>query len=81
MPYITSVERRGIQKGLEQGIEQGKRQGLIEGIRISLQIKFRSEAITILPEIAEIQNVDTLSAILNSIETVNSIEELRQIYQ
>ena len=23
MPYITSIERRGIQKGLEQGLEQG----------------------------------------------------------
>jgi hypothetical protein len=23
MPYVTSIERRGIQKGLEQGLEQG----------------------------------------------------------
>ncbi|WP_298911746.1 hypothetical protein [uncultured Nostoc sp.] len=77
MPYITSVERRGI----EQGIEQGKREGLLEGIEISLELKFGREGLTILPEIVQIQNVEILRAILTSIKTVNSLEELRQIYQ
>ncbi|HET6385368.1 MAG TPA: hypothetical protein VFJ58_18400, partial [Armatimonadota bacterium] len=27
MPYVTGIERRGIQKGLEQGLEQGREQG------------------------------------------------------
>lgn len=31
MPYITSVERIGMQRGLEQGLEQGLRQGLEQG--------------------------------------------------
>src|SRR5436305_14732754 len=30
MPYITSVERHGIEKGLEQGIQQGRLQALRE---------------------------------------------------
>lgn len=77
MPYITSVERRGI----KQGIEQGKRQALIKSLEVCLKLKFGSEGQTILPEIAQIQNVEILSAILASIKTVNSIEELRQIYQ
>ncbi len=33
MPYVTSVERIGIEKGLEQGIQQGVRQGLQQGIQ------------------------------------------------
>ncbi|MEH2203718.1 MAG: hypothetical protein V7K53_06490 [Nostoc sp.] len=73
MPYITSVERRGI--------EQGKREGLLEGIEMGLELKFGSEGLTILPEIVQIQNVEILSAILTSIKTVNNLEELRQIYQ
>jgi hypothetical protein len=77
MPYITSVERRGI----EQGIGQGKRQVLIESLQVCLELKFGSEGLTILPEIAQIQNVEILSAILARLKTVNSIEELRQIYQ
>jgi hypothetical protein len=31
MPYITSVERIGIEKGLQQGMQQGMQQGKIEG--------------------------------------------------
>jgi flagellar biosynthesis/type III secretory pathway protein FliH len=77
MPYITSVERRGI----EQGKKEGKREGLIEGIEMGLELKFGSQGLTILPEIVQIQNVEILRAILTSIKTVNNLEELRQIYQ
>ncbi|MBH8562072.1 hypothetical protein I8748_07775 [Nostoc sp. CENA67] len=66
MPYITSVERRGI--------EQGKREVLIKSLEVCLELKFGSEGLTILPEIAQIQNVEILSAILASIKTVNGIE-------
>ena len=31
MPYITSVERMGIEKGLQQGLQQGKLEGKLEG--------------------------------------------------
>ncbi|RUR85116.1 hypothetical protein ACF3DV_17415 [Chlorogloeopsis fritschii PCC 9212] len=72
MPYISSVERRSIQKGM--------REGLLEGIAMGLELKFGSEGLTILPEISQIQDVDILRVILTSIKTVNTLEELRQIY-
>ena len=31
MPYVTSVERIGIEKGLQQGLQQGRLEGKIEG--------------------------------------------------
>lgn len=31
MPYITSVERIGIEKGMQQGMQQGKIAGRLEG--------------------------------------------------
>ena len=31
MPYITSVERIGIEKGMQQGMQQGIRQGIRQG--------------------------------------------------
>ena len=37
MPYITSVERLGIQKGLQQGLEQGLQQGLEQGLQQGLE--------------------------------------------
>ncbi|TLD44437.1 MAG: hypothetical protein FAZ92_03304 [Accumulibacter sp.] len=33
MPYITSVERIGIEKGMQQGMQQGMRQGMQQGMQ------------------------------------------------
>ena len=69
MPYVTTGERIGLQKGL------------LSGIKVLLEVKFGSDGLTILPAIAQIENVDVLEAILTSLKTVNTIEELRQVYQ
>ena len=73
MPYITSVERIGIQKGI--------RQGLLKGIALGLRLKFGSEGLGILPEISELQDVNLLEAILSRLETVSTLDELRLLYQ
>ncbi len=52
MPYITSVERIGIQKGI--------RQGLLEGIKLGLRLKFGSEGLGVLPEISALMDVEQL---------------------
>jgi hypothetical protein len=77
MRYVTSVERIGIQKGIQQGIQQG----LIKGISLGLKLKFGESGQNLLPEIESIGDVDLLSAILEAIETADSVDELRQIYQ
>jgi hypothetical protein len=78
MPYITSIERIGIQKGIQQGI----RQGLLEAIELGLRLKFGDEGLKILPEISEIEDVEQLKAIISGLlTTVNTLEELRQLYQ
>ncbi|MBD2044022.1 cytosolic protein [Microcoleus sp. FACHB-672] len=79
MPYITSVERIGIEKGIEQSRQQ-MREILLESIALGLDLKFGSEGLIILPEISEIQEVEQLRAILNGLKTVNALSELRQIY-
>lgn len=77
MRYVTSVERIGI----EQGIEQGIKQGLIKGISLGLKLKFGESGQSLLPEIESIGDVDLLSTILEAIETVATVEQLRQVYQ
>lgn len=69
MPYITSVERSGI------------RQGLLEGIELGLKLKFGSSGNSLLPEIADIRDVEQLRAILTGLETADTLDELRQIIQ
>lgn len=85
MQYITSVERIGIKKGIEQGIQQGIQQGLREGlllgIELGLELKFGSEGLRLLPEISKIEDVDVLRAIKEGLKIVNTLAELRYIYQ
>ena len=65
MPYVTSVERRGIQKGI------------LECIEALLQAKFGAESLELLPEISQIQDVDVLKAIVTRITTANTLQEIR----
>jgi hypothetical protein len=88
MPYITSVERIGIQKGIQQGIEQGieqslsqMRQILLESLELGLELKFGHEGLSLLPEISQIEDVEQLRVIQARLKTVSTVEELRQIYQ
>lgn len=81
MPYITSVERIGIQKGIEQGRFKGMREGLLEGIELGLNLKFGTQGLEVLPDISSLQDVEQLRAILAGLKTVNTLSELRQIYQ
>ena len=37
MPYVTSVERIGIEKGIQQGIQEGIQQGIQQGIQEGIQ--------------------------------------------
>jgi flagellar biosynthesis/type III secretory pathway protein FliH len=92
MPYITSVERIGIQKGLEQGLKQGLKQGLeqgleqgrreelLAGIALALDLKFGDAGLTLLPEIQLISEVARLQAIRDRIKAAGTPEELRQVY-
>ncbi|MEH2054838.1 MAG: hypothetical protein V7K97_01380 [Nostoc sp.] len=52
------------------------KKGLLQGIEMGLELKFGSEELTILPEIAQIQDVEILRVILTSmkIKTVNTLK-------
>jgi hypothetical protein len=78
MPYVTSIERHGIEKGIEQGIEQGKREGLLKAIEIGMRLKFGASGMTYLPEIQQIDTVHILESVADAIEGAASIDELRQ---
>ncbi|MBD2266888.1 hypothetical protein H6G49_28455 [Nostoc sp. PCC 7120 = FACHB-418] len=69
MQYVTSVERFGIQKGL------------LKGIALGLKLKFGTSGQNLLPEIEQIEDVNLLESILSAIETANTVDELRSIYQ
>jgi hypothetical protein len=92
MRYITSVERIGIEQGIEQGLEQGIEQGIEQGrqemkemvlqsLGLLLRIKFGDDSSSIFSEISQISDLEQLRAILNGLETINTLQELRSLYQ
>jgi predicted transposase YdaD len=64
MPFITSIERKGLEKGLEQGREQGREQGLEQGRRDSivafLEARFGSLPQKLLHRLGQVHDQDRL---------------------
>ncbi|HYV36504.1 MAG TPA: hypothetical protein VE988_12405 [Gemmataceae bacterium] len=81
MPYVTSVERYGMEKGLQQGRQEGRQEGLaeglLEGIAAALASKFASAGKRLMTKIRPIQDVEELRALLNAIPTAQSLQEIR----
>ncbi|MBF0453101.1 MAG: hypothetical protein HQK75_20540 [Candidatus Magnetomorum sp.] len=69
-----------MQEGMEKGMQTGIKKGTISGIELGLDLKFGEIGLQLLPEIREIQDIDVLLSIQKGIKSVNSIENLRQIY-
>ena len=68
MPYITSVERIGMQKGLLKGIEA------------MLEYRFGEEGLLLLPEIRQILDEQVLDAVLQASKTAATPAELRRLW-
>ena len=64
MPYVTTVEKRGIEKGIQQGIQQGVQQGIIlnakEVIIEALELRFGKIPPPITEKINEINDPSKL---------------------
>jgi len=73
MPYISTIERMANEKGMVQG--------LLTGIKLGLKLKFGDEGLKLLPDINKIKDVDLLKAIHTEIETANTLDDLRRVYQ
>lgn len=67
------------QQILREGEERGRRQEMLSGIELGLELKFASEGLQLMPEIAQISDLERLKAIQRAILTVNTLDELRQL--
>jgi hypothetical protein len=79
VPYITSVERLGIEKGKCEGLIEGKREGLLKALTLGLKLKFGTEGLALMPVLQVITEVDKLETLCDAIESLPSLEEFRQL--
>lgn len=61
-------------------LQEGEKRGLLSGIELALELKFGSEGLQLMSKISQISDIDTLRAIREGLRTMNSLEEIRQIY-
>ncbi len=79
MPYITSIERSGIEKGLQQGRQEGLQEGFQEAIATALTEKFKAAGKRLLPSIRAIRDIEQLRILLKASLCAESLQEIRSL--
>ena len=84
-PWYQQILQEGMNigesRGEQRGIQIGEQRGLLSGIAMGLELKFGSSGNALIPEIRAVKDIEVLSRIIDGLKTVQTIEELRQIYQ
>ena len=75
MPYVTAIERMAMEKGLERG----ELSALKRGIEVALQLKFGTDGLQLLPLVREVERVEVLRAVQDSIRTAGALDEVRRL--
>ena len=94
MPFLSNIERRGLQRGHEKGLEEGKqigqqigqqigeqlgeRRGLLEAIALGLELRFGAQALELLPRVREVQEVERLRGLIAELKQTESLEAFRE---
>lgn len=80
-PWYQEIFNKGVQQGLEQARQERLRRNLLCAIEFGLELKFGFSGLELLSEISQIQDVDLLRVIREGLLTINSLDELREIYR
>lgn len=70
-----------LNKGRVEGRVEGKIEELHSGIELGLELKFGSEGLQLMPAIYQISDLNILKSIQQGIRTMNTLDELRCIYE
>ncbi|MDF5728953.1 MAG: Rpn family recombination-promoting nuclease/putative transposase [Rhizonema sp. PD38] len=87
-PWYQEIEQRGVERGLRMGEERGLRMGeergrreeILSNIEMSLEVKFGSNGLELMPQIMPIADLEQLKEILRSIVVANTFTELRNVF-
>ncbi len=78
-PWYQEILREGETRGEALGEARGRREELLSNIEISLDAKFGSDGLQLMPQIAEIPDLERLKTIFRNAIAATTIEEFRQL--
>jgi predicted transposase YdaD len=82
-PWYQEIEQRGIRIGEERGLrigeERGRREEILSNIEMTLEAKFGNEGLELMPQIAQVTDLERLKAILRGIVLAKTIVQLQDI--
>lgn len=84
MRYVTSIERRAIQRGIEQGIEQGTVRATRDRLFAILRLKFPSvpqELLKQIEQIEQIAGVEQLKLLIEQAVCAGTLEEFERVLE
>ena len=77
-PYVTTIERRGIEQGIQQDIQRGKTAQARESLQTILEARFGQLPDTLRQQIAVLDDLDTLEALLKTAATADALEAVQK---
>ncbi len=77
-PWYQEILREGETRGEARGEARGRREELLSNIETSLEVRFGSDGLLLIPEIIQITDLERLKMIFRNLLAVNTVEELRQ---
>ncbi len=81
LPWYQQILQEGMNIGESRGLQIGESLGLLSGITMGLELKFGSSKNALIPKIRAVKDIEVLSRIIDELKTVQTLKELRQIYQ
>lgn len=79
MQYVTSVERRGMEKGRQEGIQIGLLRKSHEAVVKVLRLRFKRVPKTLVESLQTIEDTSRLSKFLEQAVLVESLDEFKQL--
>lgn len=78
MPYISSVEKIGLERGLKQGMQQGMQQGLYDALVETLTVRFSSIPQNIIQTLQQLHSAEKLRDLHRKALTVGTLAEFAE---
>ena len=71
---------QGMNKGLQQGMNKGLQQGILESIELGLDIKFGTKGLHLMQFVRRINDINRLRSIKEAIKKMNTVDELKTMF-